>query len=116
MPTASHVPSTKVREIAAMLKAIHASEDIVAARKKAVRVMKKLRTLRLNKAAELVESAVEETLTFWNWRERLRRSCRSRKNQGPTARCREYSTSVVTACFASPVLGARCRRIAIKPQ
>ena len=30
----SHVPSTKVREIAAMLKAIHASEDIVAAREK----------------------------------------------------------------------------------
>src|SRR6266702_5524810 len=28
----SHVPSTKVREIAAMLKAIHASKDIVAAR------------------------------------------------------------------------------------
>ena len=28
----SHVPSTKVREIAAMLKAIHAGEDIVAAR------------------------------------------------------------------------------------
>jgi Transposase, Mutator family len=31
----SHVPSTKVREIAAMLKAIHAGEDIVAARQKA---------------------------------------------------------------------------------
>src|SRR5512142_1646044 len=30
----SHVPSTKVREIAAMLKAIHASEDIAAAREK----------------------------------------------------------------------------------
>jgi hypothetical protein len=29
------VPSTKVREIAAMLKAIHAGEDIVAARQKA---------------------------------------------------------------------------------
>ena len=28
----SHVPSTKVREIAAMLKAIHAGEDIAAAR------------------------------------------------------------------------------------
>jgi hypothetical protein len=27
----SHVPSTKVREIAAMLKAIHVSEDIAAA-------------------------------------------------------------------------------------
>jgi putative transposase len=25
----SHVPSTKVREIAAMLKAVHASEDVV---------------------------------------------------------------------------------------
>jgi putative transposase len=32
----SHVPSTKVREIATMLKAIHASEDIVATREKAV--------------------------------------------------------------------------------
>ena len=43
----SHVPSTKVREIAAMLKAIYASEDIVAAREKAVRVTDKLRGLRL---------------------------------------------------------------------
>ena len=39
----SHVPSTKVREIAAMLKAIHAGEDIVAAREKAIRVIEKLR-------------------------------------------------------------------------
>ena len=48
----SHVPSTKVREIAAMLKAIHASEDIVAAREKAIRVIEKLRGLRLTRAAE----------------------------------------------------------------
>jgi transposase-like protein len=34
----SHVPSAKVREIAAMLKAIHASEDLAAAREKANRV------------------------------------------------------------------------------
>ena len=53
----SYVPSTKVREIAAMLKAIHAGEDIVAAREKAVRVIEKLRALRLTKAAELVEAA-----------------------------------------------------------
>jgi len=39
----SHVPSTKAREIAAMLKAIHAGEDIVAARQKAVQVIEKLR-------------------------------------------------------------------------
>jgi putative transposase len=42
----SHVPSTKVREIAAMLKAIHVSEDLAAAREKAIRVIEKLRGLR----------------------------------------------------------------------
>jgi putative transposase len=41
------------------------SEDIVAAREKAVRVIEKLRGLRLTKAAELVESVVEETLTYY---------------------------------------------------
>jgi transposase-like protein len=61
----SHVPSTKVREIATMLKAIHASEDLAAAREKAIRVIEKLRGLRLSRAAELVEAAVEETLTYY---------------------------------------------------
>ena len=57
----SHVPSTKVREIAAMLKAIHAGEDIVAARQ----VIEKLHGLRLTRAAEIVETAVEETLAYY---------------------------------------------------
>jgi putative transposase len=61
----SHVPSTKVREIAAMLKAIHAGEDIAAAREKAIRVIDKLRGLRLSHAAELVETALEETLAYY---------------------------------------------------
>jgi transposase-like protein len=61
----SHVPSTKVREVAAMLKAIRAGEDLVAARQQAVRVIEKLRGLRLTTAAELVESAVEETLAYY---------------------------------------------------
>ena len=87
----SHVPATKVREIAAMLKAIHASEDIVAAREKAIRVIEKLRALRLTKAAELVEASVGETLTYYafpeeHWRrirtnnplERLLREIRRR--------------------------------------
>ena len=52
----SHAPSTKVRQIAAMLKAIHASEDVVAAREKAIRVIYKLRGLHLTRAAELVET------------------------------------------------------------
>jgi putative transposase len=57
--------SAKMREIAAMLKAIHASEDLAAAREKANRVIEKLRGLRLSRAAELVEAAVEETLTYY---------------------------------------------------
>src|SRR5262249_2253786 len=61
----SHVPSTKVREIAAMLKAIHASEELAAAREKAIRVIEKLRGLRLTRAAELVEAAIEETLAYY---------------------------------------------------
>jgi transposase-like protein len=87
----SHVPSTRVREIAAMLKAIHASEDVVAARDKAVRVIGKLHGLRLTKAADLAEAGVEETLTYYafpeeHWRrirtnnplERLLREIRRR--------------------------------------
>ena len=52
-----------------MLKAIHASEDIVAAREKGVRVIEKLRALRLTKAADLAEDAVEETLTYYHFPE-----------------------------------------------
>ena len=47
-----------------MLKAIHAGEGIVAARQKAVQVIEKLRGRRLTKAVELVETAIEETLTY----------------------------------------------------
>src|SRR4029077_6198900 len=72
----SHVPSTKVRETAAMLKAIHAGEDIAAAREKAIRVIEKLRGLRLTTAAQLVEGAVEETLAYYAFpEEHWRRIC-----------------------------------------
>ena len=48
-----------------VLKAIHAGEDIAAPREKAIRVIEKLRGLRLSRAAELVEMAVEETLAYY---------------------------------------------------
>src|SRR5262245_1654985 len=73
----SHVPSTKVREIAAMLKAIHASEDLAAAREKAIRVIEKLRGLRLTRAAELVEAAIEETLAYYAFPEEQWRRIRT---------------------------------------
>ena len=65
----SHVPRPKMREVAAMLKAIHASEDIVSAREKAFRVGAKLRDMRLTRAAELVERGIEETLAYYHFPE-----------------------------------------------
>lgn len=59
----SHVPREKVREVAAMLKAIHAQEDRAAA--KAKDVVAKLRAAKMRKAAELLEQSVAETLSYY---------------------------------------------------
>jgi transposase-like protein len=61
----SHVPRGKVREVAAMLKAIHAQESREAAQDKAKDVVHKLRAMRLSAAAKLVEDAIDETLTYY---------------------------------------------------
>lgn len=61
----SHVPSTKVREVAHMLKAIHAQESREAATRKAEDVIFSLKSTKLTKAAELVESHIEETFSFY---------------------------------------------------
>jgi len=61
----SHVPNSKVREVAAMLKAIHAQETRESAEAKAVDVVAKLRAMKLKAAAELVEQKIHETLTFY---------------------------------------------------
>jgi putative transposase len=60
-----HVPREKVREVATMLKAIHAQEDRPAAEAKARDVLAKLRAARMRKAAELVEDGVAETLAYY---------------------------------------------------
>ena len=85
------VPSGKVGDVAAMLKAIHAQEDRAAALQKAALVEAKLRQLKLAKAAELVEASVAETLSYYafpreHWRslrtnnplERIHREIRRR--------------------------------------
>jgi len=61
----SHVPRNKTRDVAAMLKAIHAQESREAAVGKASNVVDQLRQLRLGKAAELVEAKIGETLTYY---------------------------------------------------
>jgi putative transposase len=70
----SHVPNTKVKEVAAMLKAIHAQEDRPAAEQKAQFVIEKLRSLKLRKAAEMVADGVAETMSYYafpcvHWRQ-----------------------------------------------
>jgi transposase-like protein len=58
------VPTGKVKEVAALLKAIHAQEDREAALQKAAQVLAKLEGMRLGKAAELVRGSVAETLAY----------------------------------------------------
>jgi len=61
----SHVPSTKVREVSHMLKAIHAQESRAAAEEKARAVVDELRRQRLVRAAALVDTNIGETLTYY---------------------------------------------------
>ena len=63
----SHVPKAKVREVAHMLKAIHAQENRETATEKAEAVVAGLRTMRLNKAADLVEEKIQETLSYYSF-------------------------------------------------
>ena len=60
----TNVPSTKVKEVAAMLKAIHAQEDRQAAIEKAEAVVEKLKAMKLATAAKTVEEGIRETLTY----------------------------------------------------
>jgi transposase-like protein len=60
----TNVPSTKVKDVAAMLKAIHAQEDREAALEKSQLVIEKLKVMRLSIAAKTVEDGVHETLTY----------------------------------------------------
>lgn len=61
----SHVPRGKMREVAAMLKAIHAQENREAAESKSRDVIEKLRAMKLRAAAELVENSIHETLAYY---------------------------------------------------
>ena len=70
----SHVPNTKVAEVARMLKAIHAQENRNAAQTKASQIIATLKEMKLRTAAELLEQKVSETLTYYaypcnHWRQ-----------------------------------------------
>ena len=61
------VPRKRVKDVAAMLKAIHASEDKDAAKEKADRICEKLEGLKLKDAARKVRESIDETLTYYDF-------------------------------------------------
>jgi putative transposase len=110
------VPKGKVKEVAAMLKAIHAQEDGAEAIKKAYSVAEKLEKMKLGRAGATVREGIAETLSYYqfpsqHWRrirtnnplERIMREIRRRTN--------------VVGCFpdgnsALMLVAARLRHIA----
>lgn len=112
----SVVPSGKVRRVADMLKAIHAQEDLEAARAKATDVVTKLRSMKLRKAAESVESSIGDTLTYYAFPREHRRRLRTNNPMERIMREIRRRTRVVGAFpdgnSALMLVAARLRHIA----
>jgi len=112
----SVVPNGRMKEVAAMLKAIHAQEDAKEALKKAKAVADKLEKMKLSKAAATVREGIEETLTYYQFPAEHRRQIRT---NNPMERImREIRRrSRVVGCFpdgnsALMLAAARLRHIA----
>ena len=110
------VPKGKIRDVALMLKAIHAQEDRKEALKKAEAVIEKLEGMKLKRAAEGVRRGIEETLSYYAFpREHWRRI----RTNNPLERImREIRRRTrVVGCFpdgrsALMLVAARLRHIA----
>jgi len=63
----SVTPRSRMKEVAAMLKAIHAQENKEAAKEKAVAVAAKLKEMKLKEAAKKIEDGIQETLTYMDF-------------------------------------------------
>ena len=61
------VPARLMKEVATMLKAIHASEDKEAAKIKAADICKKLEKMKLRGAAKKIREFIEETMRYYDF-------------------------------------------------
>lgn len=112
----SLVPAGKVREVAAMLKAIHAQEAKAEALVKIEQVAAKLEAMKLGKAAELVRTGAAETLSYYAFPEPHWRRIRTNNPMERIMREIRRRTRVV-GCFpdgnsALMLVSARLRHIA----
>jgi transposase-like protein len=110
------VPNSKVKEVAAMLKAIHGQEDSIAAQQKAQQVAEKLEGMRLGKAAKLLREGIGETLAYMLYPREHWRSLKTNNMLERLMRELRRRTRVV-GCFpdgesALMLVGARLRHVA----
>lgn len=114
----SLVPSTRVRTVAAMLKAVHACEDKEAARAKVLQVVAKLYELKLPAASAFVQANVEETFSYFAFPSEHWRSLRTNNPLERIMREIRRRTRVVGAFpdgnSALLLVSARLRYIASK--
>jgi transposase-like protein len=110
------VPKSKVKDVAAMLKAIHAQEDKEAAKEKASLVVEKLRRMKLKEAAKLVDHGALETLSYYDFPSQHWRSLRTNNPLERLMREIRRRTRVVGAFpdsqSAIMLIAARLRHIA----
>ena len=112
----SKVPRQKMREVATMLKAIHAQEDRVSAQEKAQIVIGKLKQLKLPAAAQVVAEGYSETLSYYGYPDKHWRQIRTNNPLERIMREIRRRTRVV-GCFpdgrsALMLATARLRHIA----
>jgi transposase-like protein len=110
------VPQGKVREVVAMLKAIHAQEDRAEAETKAAAVIEKLEVMRLPGAAKIVREGVGETLTYMDFPREHRRCIKTNNPMERLNREVRRRTRVVGAFpdgqSALMLVAARLRHVA----
>jgi transposase-like protein len=110
------VPKGKVREVAAMLKAIHAQENRQEAIRTAGSVAKKLEVMKLGKAAKVLSEGIQETLSYYDFPEEHHRRIRTNNPLERIMREIRRRTRVVGAFpdgnSALMLVAARLRHIA----
>jgi transposase-like protein len=112
------VPPKMIREVADMLKAIHAQESKDEARKKAASIVERLRAMKLSDAARIVETGIEETLSYYEFppqhRVRIRTNNRLERLMKEIRRRTRVVGSFPDGQSALMLVAARLRYVASK--